>query len=158
MADKLVSLHIAVPDLRGMLPNAPTVVSTAFWVPLAAFVLGRAKTFEIVCQREDTDAIRLLMPLADTIERRREDGALMFWGGVTPMVCKVVTGGHGSGHESLWWWQVALTREGDQVFVLRDYGARMDVFALTEAEATTVLNLLPCAARTTRVSCVPGAP
>ncbi|MCE5192641.1 MAG: hypothetical protein ABFD13_06110 [Candidatus Cryosericum sp.] len=155
MTEQLISLHITIPDLRGMLPNTPTVVSTAFWVPLAQFVMRRAGAFEVVCQREDTSAIKLLMPLAEIVERRRDDGALMFWGGVTPVVCKAVASGHGSGHESLWWWQINLTREGEQVFALQDYGARMDVFALTEAEATTVLNLLPFAARTIRSPCAP---
>ena len=83
---KLTSLRITVPELRGMLPGVETAVSTAFWVPLAEFVLHRSETFEVVCQREDTDAIRLLMPVAETIERRHEDGALMFWGAVTPAV------------------------------------------------------------------------
>ena len=68
--DKLTSLHITIPDLRGMLPGVETAVSTAFWVPLAEFVLRRSGTFEVVCQREDTDAIKLLMPVAETIERQ----------------------------------------------------------------------------------------
>jgi len=158
MTDKLVTVHITVRDLRGMLPNAPTVVSTAFWVPLAEFVLGRAATFEIVCQREDTNAIRLLMPLADTIERRRADGALMFWGSMTPAIRGAVISGHGSGHESLWWWQIALERDGEQVFVLKDYGACMDVFGLSDDEVSQVLELLPDAARATRVGAARGSP
>jgi hypothetical protein len=150
MADKLTSLHITIPDLRGMLPGVEAAVSTAFWVPVAEFVLRRSGTFEVVCQREDIDAIKLLMPVADTIERRREDGALMFWGAVTPAVTKAIAGGHGSGHESLWWWQIALTRDGDQVFVLQDYGARMEVFGLTGDEAAEVIDLLPFSARAVR--------
>jgi hypothetical protein len=147
---KLTALHITIPDLRGMLPGVETSVSTAFWVPVAEFVLGRSGTFEVVCQREDTDAIKLLMPVAETIERRREDGALMFWGAVTPAVTRAVAGGHGSGHESLWWWQIALTRDGDQMFVLQDYGAHMEVFGLTEGEAAEVIDLLPFSARAVR--------
>jgi hypothetical protein len=149
-SNKLTTLHIRIPDLRGMLPGVETAVSTAFWVPLAEFVLHRSGTFEVVCLREDTDAIKLLMPVAETIERRHEDGALMFWGAVTPAVTRAVVGGHGSGHESLWWWQIALTRDGDQVFVLQDYGAHMDVFGLTGDEAAEVDDLLPFAARTVR--------
>jgi len=149
-SNKLTSLHIRIPDLRGMLPGVETAVSTAFWVPLAEFVLRRSGTFEVVCLREDTDAIKLLMPVAETIERRHEDGALMFWGAVTPVVTRAVVGGHGSGHESLWWWQIALTRDGDQVFVLQDYGAHMDVFGLTGDEAAEVVDLLPFSARTVR--------
>jgi len=156
MTDKLSSLRITIPDLRGMLPGVETAVSTAFWVPVAEFVLRRSGTFEVVCQREDTDAIKLLMPVAETIERRREDGALMFWGTVTPAVTKAVSGGHGSGHESLWWWQIALTRDGDQVFVLQDYGARMDVFGLTGDEAAEVINLLPFSARAVRTVSADG--
>ncbi|MGB9666329.1 MAG: hypothetical protein ACPL2N_03360 [Candidatus Cryosericum sp.] len=148
MTDKLVSLHITIPELRGILPNTATVVSTAFWVPLADFVLRRAGVFEVVCQREDAMAIKLLMPLAETIERRREDGALMFWGTVTPGFCKAIANGHGSGHDALWWWQIALSREGEQVFALREYGAVMDLFALNESEVNVILELLPCAART----------
>jgi hypothetical protein len=90
------------------------------------------------------------MPVAETIERRREDGALMFWGAVTPEVTRAVVGGHGSGHESLWWWQIALTRDGDQVFVLQDYGEHIDLFGLTGDETTAVLDLLPLSARTAR--------
>ncbi len=149
---KLTSLHITVPELSGMLPGVETAVSTAFWVPLAEFVLHRSETFEVVCQREDTNAIRLLMPVAETIERRREDGALMFWGAVTPAVTRAVAGGHGSGHESLWWWQIALTSNGNQVFVLQDYGEHMDLFGLTGDEAATVLDLLPFSARAARTS------
>jgi len=156
--DKLISLHITIPDLRGMLPGVDTAVSTAFWVPLAEFVLRRSGTFEVVCLREDTDAIKLLMPFAETIERRREDGALMFWGAVTPAVTRAVAGGHGSGHESLWWWQIALTRDGDQVFVLQDYGAHMDLFGLTGDETAAVVDLLPFAARTVRTTDAMGAP
>jgi hypothetical protein len=158
MTDKLISLHITIPDLRGMLPGVETAVSTAFWVPLAEFVLRRSGTFEVVCLREDTDAIKLLMPFAETIERRREDGALMFWGAVTPAVTRAVVGGHGSGHESLWWWQIALTRDGDQVFVLQDYGAHMDLFGLTGVETVAVLDLLPFSARTVRRTDAMGAP
>ena len=154
--DKLSSLHITIPDLRGMLPGVETAVSTAFWVPVAEFVLRRSGTFEVVCQREDTDAIKLLMPVAETIERRREDGALMFWGAVTPAVIKAVARGHGSGHESLWWWQIALTRDGDQVFVLQDYGARMDVYGLTGDEAAEVIDLLPFSARAVRTMSATG--
>jgi len=154
--DKLSSLRITIPDLRGMLPGVETAISTAFWVPVAEFVLRRSGTFEVVCQREDTDAIKLLMPVAETIERRREDGALMFWGTVTPAVTKAVSGGHGSGHESLWWWQIALTRDGDQVFVLQDYGARMEVFGLIEDEAAEVINLLPFSARAVRTMTAAG--
>ncbi|MHB8106868.1 MAG: hypothetical protein ACYDH4_05510 [Candidatus Cryosericum sp.] len=150
MSDKLTSLRITIPDLKGMLPGVETAVSTAFWVPLAEFVLHRSRAFEIVCMREDSSAIKLLMPVAETIERRREDGALMFWGAVTPDVTRAIAGGHGSGHESLWWWQMALTHDGDQVFVLQDYGERMDVFGLTGDEMAAVLNLLPNAARTAR--------
>ncbi len=150
--DKLTSLQITIPDLRGMLPGVETAISTAFWVPLAEFVLRRSGTFEVVCQREDIDAIKLLMPVAEMIERRHEDGALMFWGAVTPAVTKAVVGGHGSGHESLWWWQIALTHEGDQVFVLQDYGARMDVFGLTADEVAVVLDLLPFSARSARTT------
>jgi hypothetical protein len=156
--DKLISLHITIPDLRGMLPGVETAVSTAFWVPLAEFVLRRSGTFEVVCLREDTDAIKLLMPFAETIERRREDGALMFWGAVTPAVTRAVVGGHGSGHESLWWWQIALTRDGDQVFVLQDYGAHMDLFGLTGVETAAVVDLLPFSARTVRTADAMGAP
>jgi len=156
--DKLTSLHITIPDLRGMLPGVETAVSTAFWVPLAKFVLHRSGTFEIVCQREDTDAIKLLMPVAETIERRREDGALMFWGAVTPEVNMAVVGGHGSGHESLWWWQIALTRDGDQVFVLQDYGEHMDLFGLTGDETAAVLDLLPFSARIARTMGATGTP
>jgi len=150
MTDKLTSLHITIPGLRGMLPGVETAVSTAFWVPLAKFVLRRSGTFEVVCQREDTDAIKLLMPVAETIERRREDGALMFWGVVTPEVTRAVVGGHGSGHESLWWWQIALTRDGDQIFVLQGYGEHMDLLGLTGDETAEVLDLLPFSARTAR--------
>ena len=150
--DKLTSLHITIPDLRGMLPGVETAVSTAFWVPLAEFVLRRSGTFEVVCLREDTGAIKLLMPVAETIERRREDGALMFWGVVTPAVTRAVVGGHGSGHESLWWWQIALTCDGNQVFVMEDYGAHMDLFGLTGDEVAAVLDLLPFAARTVRTT------
>lgn len=156
--DKLTSLQITIPDLRGMLPGAETGVSTAFWVPLAEFVLRRAGTFEVVCQREDTDAIKLLMPVAETIERRREDGALMFWGAVTPAVTRAVVGGHGSGHESLWWWQIVLTCDGNQVFVMQDYGAHMNLFGLTGDEAAAVLDLLPFAARTVRTTDAMGTP
>jgi hypothetical protein len=148
--DKLTSLHITIPDLKGMLPGVETSVSTAFWVPLAQFVLSRSGTFEVVCMREDSSAIKLLMPVAETIERRREDGALMFWGAITPEVTRVVARGHGSGHESLWWWQIALTHDGDQVFVLQDYGEHMDLFGLTGDETAAVLDLLPFAARTVR--------
>jgi hypothetical protein len=148
--DRLTSLHITIPDLRGMLPGVATAVSTAFWVPLAEFVLRRSGTFEVVCLREDTGAIKLLMPVAETIERRREDGALMFWGSITPAVIRAVVGGHGSGHESLWWWQIALTSDGNEVFVLQDYGAHMDLFGLTGVEAAAVLDLLPFSARTVR--------
>lgn len=133
-----------------MLPGAETIVSTSFWVPLAEFVLKRSRTFEVVCRREDTDAIKRLMPYAETVERRHEDGALMLWGTTTPAVVQAVSGGHGAGHEALWWWQVALTRDGDQVFVLDDYGEHMDVFRLTEADAAMVTELLPFTARTTR--------
>jgi len=148
--DRLTSLHITIPDLRGMLPGVETAVSTAFWVPLAEFVLRRSGTFEVVCLREDTGAIKLLMPVAETIERRREDGALMFWGSITPAVTRAVVGGHGSGHESLWWWQIALTCDGNQVFVLQDYGEHMNLFGLTADEAAAVLDLLPFSARTVR--------
>lgn len=148
--EKLTSLHITIPELRGMLPGIEASVSTAFWVPLAEFVLRRSGTFEVVCMREDIGAIKLLMPVAETIERRHEDGALMFWGVVTPAVTRAVVGGHGSGHESLWWWQIALTRDGDQVFVLQDYGEHMDLFGLTGDETAAVLDLLPFSARTAR--------
>jgi hypothetical protein len=148
--DKLTSLHITIPDLKGMLPGVETSVSTAFWVPLAQFVLSRSGTFEVVCMREDSSAIKLLMPVAETIERRREDGALMFWGAITPEVTRIIAGGHGSGHESLWWWQIALAHDGDQVFVLQDYGEHMELFGLTGDEAAAVLDLLPFAARTAR--------
>lgn len=150
--DKLTSLHITIPGLRGMLPGVETSVSTAFWVPLAELVLRRSGTFEIVCLRDDIDAIKSLMPVAETIERRHEDGALMFWGRVTPSVIKAVVGGHGSGHESLWWWQMDLTRDGDQVFTLRDYGAHMDLFGLSQETAATVLELLPFSARAVRTT------
>ncbi|HWQ21384.1 MAG TPA: hypothetical protein VN478_01500 [Clostridia bacterium] len=149
-SDRFSSLHITIPDLRGMLPGVETGVSTAFWVPLAEFVLHRSETFEVVCQREDTDAIKLLMPVAEMIERRHEDGALMFWGAVTPTVSRAVAGGHGSGHESLWWWQMALTSDGNQVFALQEYGERMDVYGLTADEAAAVLELLPFSARIVR--------
>ena len=150
MTDRLTSLHITIPDLRGMLPGVETAVSTAFWVPLAEFVLQRSKTFEVVCQREDTDAIRLMMPVAEMIERRHEDGALMFWGAVTPVVGKAISGGHGSGHESLWWWQIALTSEGNQVFALQAYGEQMGLYGLSGDEAAAVVDLLPLSARTSR--------
>jgi hypothetical protein len=156
-SSKLTSLHIRIPDLRGMLPGVETAVSTAFWVPLAEFVLRRSGTFEVVCLREDTDAIRLLMPVAETIERRREDGALMFWGTVTPAVTRAIVGGHGSGHESLWWWQIALTRDGDQVFVLQDYGEHLEVLGLTGDEAAEIIDLLPFSARTVRTTDATGA-
>ena len=155
-SSKITSLHIRIPDLRGMLPGVETAVSTAFWVPLAEFVLRRSGTFEVVCLREDTDAIRLLMPVAETIERRHEDGALMFWGAVTPAVTRAVVGGHGSGHESLWWWQIALTRDGDQVFVLQDYGEHLEVFGLTGDEAAEVIGLLPFSSRTVRTTDTTG--
>ena len=150
--DRLTSLHIAIPDLRGMLPGVETAVSTAFWVPLAEFVLQRSGAFEVVCQREDTDAIKLLMPVAEMIERRREDGTLVFWGPVTPAVSRAIAGGHGSGHESLWWWQIALTSGGSQVFVLQAYGEQMDLYGLSGNEAAAVVDLLPLSARTARTT------
>lgn len=153
---KLISLHIVFPDLKGMLPGIETTVSTAFWVPLAEFVLRRSGTFEVVCLREDTGAIKLLMPVAETIERRREDGALMFWGAVTPVVTQAIVAGHGSGHESLWWWQIVLTSDGNQVFALHDYGAHMNVFGLTGEEASAVVDLLPLSARTVRTTDIAG--
>ena len=153
---KLISLHIVFPDLKGMLPGIETTVSTAFWVPLAEFVLRRSGTFEVVCLREDTGAIKLLMPVAETIERRREDGALMFWGAVTPAVTQAIVAGHGSGHESLWWWQIVLTSDGNQVFALHDYGAHMTLFGLTGEEASTVVDLLPLSARTVRTTDIAG--
>lgn len=152
MTDRLTSLHITIPDLRGMLPGVETAVSTAFWVPLAEFVLQRSGTFEVVCQREDTDAIRLMMPVAEMIERRHEDGALMFWGAITPAVSNAIAGGHGSGHESLWWWQIALTSEGSQVFTLQAYGEQMDLYGLNEDEVAAVVDLLPFSARTARTA------
>lgn len=152
MTDRLFTVHVVLRDLRGILPGAATSVSTSFWVPLAQFIFGRARLFEIVCRREDHLSIKLLMPYADTVERRRDDGALMFWGPVTPAVTRVVASGHGSGHEGLWWWQIALTHDGDQVFVLEDYGERMDIFGLSESEATRVVELLPLAARTSRTT------
>jgi hypothetical protein len=152
MTGRLFTLHIAIPELRGMLPGAETTVSTSFWVPLAEFVFKRSRTFEVVCRREDADAVKLLMPYAETVERRHEDGALMFWGPVTPAVTRVIAGGHGSGHEVLWWWQVSLTCDGDQVFVLEDYGEHMDVFGLSDVEAAFVVELLPFSARTARGS------
>jgi hypothetical protein len=76
----------------------------------------------------------------------------MFWGAVTSAVTMAVVGGHGSGHESLWWWQIALTRDGDQIFVLQDYGAHMDVFGLTGDEVTEVVDFLPFSARTVRTT------
>ncbi len=133
-----------------MLPGAETTVSTSFWVPLAEFVFQRARTFEVVCRREDTDAIKLLMPYAETVERRHEDGALMLWGPVTPVATRMIVGGHGTGHEALWWWQMVLTRDGEQVFDLEDYGEHMDVFGLSEAEAAVVSELLPFSAHTFR--------
>lgn len=157
MTGRLFTLHIAIPELRGMLPGAETSVSTSFWVPLAEFVLKRSRTFEVVCRRDDTDAIKLLMPYAETVERRHEDGALMFWGSVSPAVTRVIAGGHGSGHEALWWWQLSLTCDGDQVFVLEDYGEHMDVSGLSEAEAGAVVELLPFTARTTRTAQAPGS-
>lgn len=156
--DKMTSLRITIPGLRGMLPGIETAVSTAFWVPLAESVLHRSEAFEVVCQREDTDAIKLMMPVAETIERRREDGALMFWGAVTPAVTRAVAGGHGSGHESLWWWQIALTSNGSQVFFLQDYGEHMDLFGLTGDEAAAILGLLPFSARVARTSEIAGPP
>jgi hypothetical protein len=92
------------------------------------------------------------MPVAETIERRREDGALMFWGAVTPAITKAVAGGHGSGHESLWWWQIALTSNGNEVFVLQDYGEHMALFGLTGDEAAVVLDLLPFSAHVARTA------
>jgi hypothetical protein len=157
MNGRLYTLHIAIPELRGMLPGAETTVSTAFWVPLAEFVFQRSRMFEVMCRREDSDAIKLLMPYAETIERRHEDGVLMFWGPVTPAVARVIAGGHGSGHEALWWWQVALTCEGDQVFVLEDYGEHMDVFGLSEGEVALVTELLPFTARTDRTAQAPAS-
>lgn len=148
--EKLVSLHITISELKGMLPGVATQVSTAFWVRLAEFVLARADAFEVVCQREDTSAIKLLMPLAETIERRHEDGALMFWGTVTPLVTRALVRGHGSGHESLWWWQMVLTSDGSRVFELSGYGEHMELFGLTDEEARSVLDLVPFSARTLR--------
>jgi len=150
MSERLVTLHITVPELRGMLPGALTTVSTSFWVPLAEFVLRRSRTFEVVCKREDRDPIKLIMPYAETVERRHEDGSLAFWGSVTPGIVHVLSGGHGSGHEALWWWEISLTCDGRQVFVLEDYGEHMDVFGLTEAEAAHVVDLLPFTVRTSR--------
>ena len=148
--EKLVSLHITIPELKGMLPGVTTQVSTAFWAPLAEFVCARADSFEIVCQREDTSAIKLLMPVAETIERRHEDGALMFWGTVTAPVKRALVHGHGSGHESLWWWQMVLTADGSRVFELHGYGERMELFGLTDEETGTVLDMVPFSARTVR--------
>ena len=150
--EKLVSLHITIPELKGMLPGVATQVSTAFWAPLAEFVLARADAFEVVCQREDTSAIKLLMPLAETIERRHDDGALMFWGAVTPPVTRALVRGHGSGHESLWWWEMVLTADGSRVFELSGYGERMELFGLTEEEARSVLDMVPFSARTVRTT------
>ncbi len=151
MTGQLFTVHIVLPELRGMLPGAGTTVSTSFWVPLATFVLGRAQAFEFVCRREDREAIKLLMPCAETVERRHEDGALMFWGPVVPAVARIIAGGHGGGHEALWWWQMTLTHGDDQVFVLEEYGERMDVFGLSDAEAAFIVELLPFSARTTRI-------
>jgi len=148
MNQRFFTLHVTVPELRGMLPGAATTISTSFWVPLAEFVLKRSRTYEVVCKREDRDPIKLLMPCAETVERRHEDGALTFWGSVNPAVVRVLAGGHGSGHEALWWWQISLTRDGEQVFVLEDYGEHMDVFGITEAEAAFVVELLPFTVRT----------
>ncbi len=150
--EKLVSLHITIPELKGMPPGVATQVSTAFWVPLAEFVLGRADSFAVVCQRGDIRAIKLLMPLAETIERRHEDGALMFWGTVTAPVRQALVHGHGSRHESLWWWQMVLTADGSRVFELRGYGERMELFGLTEEEARTVLDMVPFSARVARTA------
>jgi hypothetical protein len=157
MSERRFTLHIAVPELRGMLPGAATTVSTSFWVPLAEFVLKRSRTYEVVCKREDRDPIKLLMPYAETVERRHEDGALAFWGSVNPAIIRVLTGGHGSGHEALWWWQVSLTCDGEQIFVLEDYGEHMDAFGLTEAEAALVVELRPFTVRTSRTVEGPGS-
>lgn len=148
----LYTLHVKLAELRGILPGAEAPVSTAFWSPLARFVFGRADAYELTCQAEDTDAIKTIMPYAETVERRRAAGILLFWGAVTAALVEDVAGGHGTGREGLWWQRIVLTREGEIVFELKDYGATMTIGSLTQGEADYVADLLPAAARIERVT------